>query len=169
MPIITLYTTFINYSTLILLFKNSYFNLPVSILFFLNKKFIKQFFLNFKNLLQKEYGLYTNNLTKSINYWILKDLVLNITSKDTTYPISTKCPSIKNNHTVKYLQPVLVLNFAFNKKFYNMFIIFLLNLFSTYYYSPLITFTLNHSFIFYKTNFKFLFFSNIFYFKIFNY
>lgn len=75
--------------------------------------FIKPFTKFFKKLVFTQYGLYTNNFTKSLSYHTVQNLI-NLTFKQ------------PHNLSKIYLHPIAILNFSFHKSTYNTLIIYIL-------------------------------------------
>jgi len=135
-------------------------SLPV---FLLNRFFTKTFFSFFKKLYIKNFGIMTCNLTKSCIRKTFSDLNHFLMYRD----IDTV--SISHNYslsTIKYLQPITILSFAFQKKTYDTLMFYILFLLVNNYSSPQNSFKLYYSFVLYPTNFSLYPFLNLFYFKL---
>lgn len=136
--------------------------LPLSI-FLMNKFFTKSFFLFFKKLNTKNFGIMTSNLTKSVLHKTLNDLDNLISPKQHNTSTITYVPS---KFGVKYLQPVTILSFAFQKKTYDTLMSYIIFLLVGNYTAPQNSFNLYYSFLIYPTNFALYPFLNLFYFKL---
>jgi hypothetical protein len=114
--------------------------------------FIKPFLLFWKNLVSTKYSLYTNNFTKSTLFFLVHNLTKNVKPKRTLHSL--------------YLQPLVLLNFAFHKHIYNTFIIYILYSLTNHYCSNYTNFSLWYSFILLPKNFYMLNFCKNYYFKL---
>lgn len=147
-------------------YTNSYFShthqLPISI-YLMDKFFRKTFFLFFKKINTKNFGIMTINLTKSLLYKTLSDVDNLVLSKNLLMPDSNYTLTL---HNVKYLQPVTIISFAFQKKTYDTLMIYIFFLLVDNYTSAQNAFKLNYGFILLPHNFLLYPFLNLFYFKL---
>ena len=128
---------------------------PMYLLAILRIFFILPFTKNLKNIVISQYGLYTNNLTKSFTFHTIKNLHLN--SK-----ILTSTKTFKST----YLQPITMVNFSFHKKVYNTFIIYILYFLTHIYVNNFTNFQLWHTYIILPKHFYILNFCNNYYFHL---
>ena len=135
---------------------------PVSI-FLMNKFFTKSFFLFFKKINTKNFGIMTANLTKSFIYKTLNDFDTLLVSKKATQVSTCYMPS---KYSVCYLQPITVLSFAFQKKTYDTLMSYIIFLLVNNYSAPQNSFNLFYSFIICPQSFMLYPFLNLFYFKL---
>jgi len=91
--------------------------------------FIKPFTKFFKKLVFTQYGLYTNNFTKSLCYHTVQNLL-------------SLVPKQSPNLVKIYLHPIAVLNFSFHKSIYNTLIIYILFLITHVYLNNFTNFSL---------------------------
>lgn len=147
-------------------YTNSQFNkvyyTPISILL-MNKFFAKTFFLFFKKLSTKNLGIMTTNLTKSYMYKTLTDIDGLLVSRK---PASTYLTYTPSAYSVRYLQPITILSFAFQKKTYDTLMSYIIFLLVSNYTAPQNSFNLFYSFIICPHNFTLYPFLNLFYFKL---
>ena len=115
--------------------------------------FIKPFNALFKKLVPKSFGLYSNNVTKSLSYLIIRSLIM---------PSQIKQVSLTPN----YLKSVTIVNFAFHKTNYNNLVIFIMHILTQTSLILPSTFYLQHSYIFIPKYFSLLNFCNNYYFKL---
>ena len=129
--------------------------------------YLKTFWKYFKFFIVRDMGLLTNNFHRSLIFMTIYSLNNKLWNP---YLISKQEPLpsyfTKNR---KYLKPVSILHFSFNKQSYNTIIFYIFYLITIDYYSPQNDFNLHYSFILHQDNFKLLFFCNMNYFKLFNY
>lgn len=140
--------------------------LTSSSFFFINKIFNYYHYLNFWIHLKSRFSLKTithpsTNFIKSLNYWNHQNTVTWISKTSYDYNLIHQCTAI-------YLYTIKVLTFPFHKKVYNSFMIFILVLLSSNYFSFKNSFQLFYSFILKPNNFQLFFFLNRFYFPVFN-
>jgi len=142
------------------------FNKCSILIFLFNKFFIKEFFKFFKKLYTTNFGLMTINITKSLIYKTLNDLNLFLKS-----PVKVKQFNTQNFSTfsIKYLQPVTLISFSFQKETYNSLMIYVLFLLTHVYIGSQNSFKLNYSFILHFSNLNLYPFLNNFYFKLRNF
>ena len=147
-------------------FTSSQFNkatyVPISVLL-MNQFFVKSFFLFFKKISTKNFGIMTVNLTKSFLHKTLNDLNSLLMSKE---PIKPFTYSVFSKYSVRYLQPVTILSFAFQKKTYDTLMSYIIFLLVNNYTAPQNSFSLSYSFIICPNNFALYPFLNLFYFKL---
>ena len=91
--------------------------------------FIKPFTKFFKKLVFTQYGMYTNNFTKSLCYHTVQNLL-------------SLVPKQSPNLVKIYLHPIAVLNFSFHKSIYNTLIIYILFLITHVYLNNFTNFSL---------------------------
>ncbi len=115
--------------------------------------FIKPFIKFFKSLVFTRYGLYTNNLTKSLSYHTVKSL-------------NTFKPQVITIFTQPYLYSLAILNFSFHKSTYNTMIVYILYLVTHIYLNNFTNFYLWYTYILIPQSFYLLNFCNNYYFKI---
>ena len=125
--------------------------------------FTKSFFLFFKKINTKNFGIMTSNLTKSFIYKTLNDFDQLIVSKDLKNKNLRYVPS---RHNVRYLQPITIVSFAFQKKTYDTLMSYIIFLLVGNYTAPQNSFNLFYSFIICPPNFALYPFLNLFYFKL---
>lgn len=128
---------------------------PQFMKFILQTYFFKNFYKIYKNLIIKNTGLLSINLTKSLSYIII-NFLNNINKK----------PIIYSKINAFYLQPITLVNFSFQKKIYNTLIIFILFFLTNIYTNNYTNFNLWYSFILIPKNFIYLNFLNNYYFKL---
>ena len=153
---------------IILFSKIEKFNFSLSSInrYFFNVYFISRFWLLFKKLFYKRYGLYSNNLVKSIMYNFFNGLNNLLYDENIFNPITNWYKL--DNTKCSYSRPVTVVNFSLNTKLYKSYILFVINKLITVYIPFIPTFSVNYSFFFLQNNFHFYVFLNCFYFKIHN-
>lgn len=115
--------------------------------------FIKPFNILFKKLVAKSFGLYSNNITKSLSYSTIKSLVTVSALK----PLGL---------THNYLKPITLVNFAFHKTNYNNLVVLIMHVLTQTGLTLPSTFYLQHSYIFIPKYFSILNFCNNYYFKL---
>ena len=125
--------------------------------------FDKTFFRLFKNLYNVNMGIMSINLTKSLYFNTVRALCRSIESGK-YYISTTHLPDYKLK--VKYLQPITVLSFAFQKRTYDTLMLFVLSLLVGNYTAPHNSFKLYYSFLIKPNNFLLYPFLNLFYFKL---
>ena len=132
---------------------------------YFNKFFVKTFWKYFKSFIVRDMGIMTNNIHKSLIFSNLYMLNTKLWNKKTEIIFST------HSHIVSrfYTKPVSIFSFSFQNQTYNTLIFLVFNLINTSYYSFKNDFRLVYGFIFQQDNFKFFYFCNIDYFKVFNY
>ena len=135
---------------------------PISILL-MNRFFTKTFFAFFKKLNTKNFGIMTANLTKSFMYKTLNDIDGLLVSRK---PASASLVYIPSAYSVRYLQPITILSFAFQKKTYDTLMSYIVFLLVSNYTAPQNSFNLFYSFIICPHNFALYPFLNLFYFKL---
>ena len=135
---------------------------PVSI-FLMSKFFTKSFFLFFKKINTKSFGIMTANLTKSLIYKTVNDLDNLLVSKTVNKALNSYTPS---KYSVCYLQPITILSFAFQKKTYDTLMSYIIFLLVNNYPAPQNSFNLFYSFIICPHSFMLYPFLNLFYFKL---
>jgi len=129
-------------------------------------QYIKPFWVFFKKIFFKKYGIFTNNLLKSSLYWIFKSLETHL-SEDTT--VLTTHVIRWTKHNVKLLQPVQIITMSFHKKMFNTLMFYIFYVLTCNYMSVKSTFELQYTFIFFTSNFYIYMFTNLYYFKIRNF
>ena len=117
--------------------------------------FILPFTKSLKNIVILRYGLYTNNLVKSLALHTIQNLI---------EPTKTKLQPI--NLTSTYLQPIVITNFSFHKKTYNTLIVYILYLLTHLYINNFTNFNLWYSYIILPKHFFMLNFCNNYYFQL---
>lgn len=140
-------------------------------LFYINRDFFciyftSRFWLTFKKFFYKKYGLYSNNLVKSIMYNFFTGM--NRFLYDETVIRSTKHTYKLDNSGCIYSKPITVVNFSLNKKLYKSYMLFIITKLVTIYIPFIPTFEVNYSFFFMGSNLYFYSFINCFYFKVHN-
>jgi hypothetical protein len=135
---------------------------PVSVLL-VNRLFSKPFFLFFKKINTKSFGIMTANLTKSLLYKTVVELDNLIVSGKPTKP---SAPYVFSKYSGCYLQPIAVLSFAFQKKTYDTLMSYIIFLLVNNYVAPQNSFNLFYGFILCPYNFMLYPFVNLFYFKL---
>ena len=135
---------------------------PISVLL-MDRFFTQSFFLFFKKINTRSFGIMTANLTKSYIHKTLDELDSLLMSKSLTHLPTTYIPS---NHSVCYLQPITILSFAFQKKTYDTLMSYIIFLLVNSYAAPQNSFNLFYSFIICPHNFLLYPFLNLFYFKL---
>jgi len=138
---------------------------PSVYLNYFNRVYLKTFWKYFKFFITKDMGLYTNNLHLSFTFCTIYSLNKKLWFNDT----KTKLLGYSFVSDRIYLKPISVFHFSFNLKTYNTLIFFIFHFITAYYYSTKNDYKLYYNFIFLQDNFKFFFFCNIPYFKVFNY
>lgn len=133
-----------------------------------NQFFIINFWFFFKRLYTKSFGLMTLNTTKSSLYIIYKNLVTSFRVLVENSPVHVKV-DINSLHNVKYLQPLTIVGFSFQKQTYNTLMFYVLFNLVTIYNASRNFFKLQYSFIFLQPNFHLYPFLNLFYFKLRNF
>jgi hypothetical protein len=136
--------------------------IPVSVLL-MNNFFFKPFFLFFKKINTKTFGIMTVNLTKSFIYKSLADIDNLLIPREQSKSTSPYLPS---KYGVRYLQPISALSFAFQKKTYDTLMSYIIFLLVSNYTASQNAFTLFYSFIICPQNFSLYPFVNLFYFKL---
>lgn len=131
--------------------------------FLYNRMFTKRFYKFFKPLYTKHLGIMTLNLTKSSMYRTFNDLN-NLISLNK--PLLTVTKHTFTLYTVKYLQPITLVTFAFQKTTYNTLMIYILFLLTNSYSPSQNAFKLYYSFIIQPTSWAVYPFLNLFYFKV---
>lgn len=135
--------------------------LPINI-FLYSKFFEKTFFKFFKKLHTTNLGIMSTNLTKSLFTKTYTDLNLYISKKQNEV---TKLNYI-SKYDVKYLQPITIVAFAFQKKTYDTLMVFIISMLVNNYGPAYNSFRLYYGFIFQLNNFNMYPFLNLFYFKL---
>ena len=138
---------------------------PSAYLVYFNKNFLKTFWKYFKFFVIRDVGLYTNNFHKSLVFCTIQSLNEKLWFKNYDLPLA-KYSFVSDRY---YVKPVSVFHFSFNLKVYNTLIFFIFHFITNYYFSSKNDFKLYYNFILFQDNFKFFFFCNIPYFKVFNY
>ena len=128
-----------------------------------NRFFTKPFFLFFKKINTKNFGIMTSNLTKSLIYKTLSEIDSLLVTKD---PSKTRTSYTPTAYTVQYLQPITILSFAFQKKTYDTLMSYIIFLLVHNYTAPQNSFNLFYSFIICPHNLTLYPFLNLFYFKL---
>jgi len=129
--------------------------------------FSKRFWFIYKKYLYKSYGLYTNNLTKSLllSFAIksrdIIDLGINESNRTSLF-------SMLDSDTIMYSKPVPIVNFSLNSKVYKSYMHFVINTLVNFYPGFVNSFNINYTFLFLKDNFYIYNFINLFYFKVHN-
>ena len=129
----------------------------------MNQFFVKSFFLFFKKINTKDFGIMTVNLTKSFIHKTLSDLDNLLITKERVKPSVQSVPS---KYNISYLQPITILSFAFQKKTYDTLMMYITFLLVNNYTAPQNSFNLVYSFIICPYNFALYPFLNLFYFKL---
>ena len=135
---------------------------PISVLL-MNRFFAKSFFLFFKKINTKSFGVMTANLTKSFIHKTLSDLDSLLMVKEQRKSSTCYLPL---RYSVRYLQPITILSFAFQKKTYDTLMTYITFLLVNNYAAPQNSFNLFYSFIICPHNFALYPFLNLFYFKL---
>lgn len=136
----------------------------LSFINFLHQKFfIRGFFAFFKKLYSNQLGLMTINLTKSLTHKTFSNL--NIMLDKGTF-IKSHNHNLFSLYNIKYLQPITIVSFAFQKKTYNSLMVFVLFLLVSNYTPSQNSFKLYYSFILKSPNLSLYPFLNLFYFKL---
>lgn len=136
--------------------------IPLNV-FLYSRFFDKTFFRLFKNLYNVSMGIMSINLTKSLYSRTIGTLCNSIGS-GRFHLTTTHLPDSKLK--VKYLQPITVLSFAFQKRTYDTLMIFILSMLVDNYTAPHNSFKLYYSFLIKPNNFLLYPFLNLFYFKL---
>lgn len=131
--------------------------------FLYQKFFIRGFFAFFKKLYSNQLGLMTINLTKSLTHKTFSNL--NFMLDKGTF-IKSHNRNLFSLYNIKYLQPITIISFAFQKKTYNSLMVFVLFLLVSNYTSSQNSFKLYYSFILKSPNLSLYPFLNLFYFKL---
>ena len=131
--------------------------------FLLNKFFMKTFYKFFRKLSTSSLGVMTLNLTKSYMYKTFDDLNKLMIYKPILLP---KKHHHFSSHKVKYLQPIIILSFAFQKKTYDTLMMYIIFLLVNSYTPSQNSFKLYYSFVIYSNSFSVYPFINLFYFKL---
>lgn len=125
--------------------------------------FSKHIFYLFTRIIIKDAGLLTSNISKSYSYWSLKTYInLFLRAKNTLIPN-------KSSNLILYSTPLQLLNYSFKKKTFNKTLMYFLFSFIKTNTSFINNFPLTCSYIFTPKEVSFLYFYNLFYFKIYNY
>lgn len=135
---------------------------PVSVLL-MTRFFTKPFFIFFKKINTKSFGIMTINLTKSFIAKTLNDVDSLLMSKKQN---NTSLHHTFSKYNVCYLQPITIVSFAFQKKTYDTFMSYIIFLLVNNYTAPQNSFNLFYSFILCPPNFGLYPFLNLFYFKL---
>ena len=136
--------------------------------FFFTKQCIKPFWLFFKKIFFKKYGIHTNNSTKSSLYWTIRNISSRIFFNNKNLPSHQHSATFEIENAI-YCKPVQLISFAFHKKIYNTLILYIIFFLTNTYIATLPTFQLQYSFLILPTNFRLYMFVNCFYFKVRNY
>lgn len=136
-------------------------NLPASFLF--DTIFTRRFYKFFKPLYTRYLGIMTVNLTKSALHKTFSDLnaMLRLSRPLIPHQSHFYCA-----HNIKYLQPVTVVTFSFQKTTYNTLMIYILFLLTNFYTPSQNSFKLYYSFIIQPSGLIVYPFLNLFYFKM---
>ena len=127
------------------------------------KFFTKTFFAFIKTVYTRNMGIMTINLTKSFLYKTFTDVDSLLLSKHQQVKSNTQKYSL---HSVKYLQPITIISFAFQKKTYDTLMLYIMFLLVDNYSSNKNSFKLYYSFLLKTPNFTLYPFLNLFYFKL---
>ena len=125
--------------------------------------FNKHIFYLFTQVLIKDYGLLTSNITKSYSYWSLK-AYLRLFSCVKNISIS-----LKDKNLILYSTPLQLINYSLKKKTFNKIIMYFIFNFTKVNACFSNSFLLTFSYIFLSKESSFFYFYNLFYFKIYNY
>jgi hypothetical protein len=136
--------------------------------FFFTKQCIKPFWLFFKKIFFKKYGIHTNNHTKSALYWTIKNISTRVFFHNTHTPTHLATSTLEMGDVLS-CKPVQLISFSFHKKIYNTLMLYIIFLLTNTYIATLPTFQLKYSFLILPTNFRLYMFVNYFYFKVRNY
>lgn len=117
----------------------------------------------FRGIDHKEYGLVTNNLTRSAQHHTINSLTLPITNPEKK--LRENIPQA-NFVDRQLLKPVPVLGFAFHKRTHDTIMIYVMHFLLFNYFSPQNFFKLSYSHILLHANLSQYMFCNCFYFKI---
>ena len=128
---------------------------PLYLTTILKTFFITPFIKSLKSFVITRYGLYTNNLTKSLSFHTISNLVK---------PVGEKSQFRKLTST--YIQPIVIVNFSFHKKTYNILIMYILYLLTHMYTNNFVNFNLWHTYIVLPKHFYVLNFCNNYYFQL---
>lgn len=129
----------------------------------MSKFFSKPFYLLFKKISTKNFGIMTVNLTKSLISKTLTDIDSLLMSKKQSKP---QIRFTSSKYSMQYLQPITIVSFAFQKKTYDTLMSYIIFLLVNNYTAPQNSFNLFYSFIICPNNFLLYPFLNLFYFKL---
>lgn len=158
-----LYTMFIK-STMYLTFNGSSISTTKSV--YMNLFLIytaPTFWKIFNGIDHREYGLVTNNITRSAQWHTIASLTLPITNPEKNLKEFIPQPSFVSRQLLK---PVPVLGFAFHKRTHDTIMIYVIHFLLFNYFSPRTFFKLSYSYILLHANLSQYMFCNCFYFKI---
>ena len=132
------------------------------------KNFIKPYWKLFKRLLNPYMGLVSNNITRSLSFYVVKSLD-SLLSEPRGWVPSTDLPTIHTYSALPYTTPITTVSLAFQKTLYNTLMIYMLYFLTYCNTSTRSYFQLNHGFLILPSNINLYMFCNCFYFKIKNY
>ena len=157
---------FLKNNTHILFYKQNFIRTATTLLRIYNKNFIKPSWVTYTRLDDLRYGLYTNNLSKSLTHHTTESLTLfpqkvNLSTNNPIHPGS--------RWLCHYVNHVPTLSFPISKDLYNNVVMYFL-FFLVRTYSPARPhFKLAYNFIILPNTFSLYLFCNSFYFRIWNY
>lgn len=131
--------------------------------FMYQRFFGKTFFHFFKTIYSKQMGIMSINLTKSFLYKTFNDLNTAFSDEN---PKDVRLSHKYSRYTIKYLQPVTIVSFAFQKKTYDTLMIFIILLLVSNYNPSQNSFKLYYSYLIKSPNYSLYPFLNLFYFKL---
>jgi len=131
-----------------------------------NKNFIRPFWTAIAFIDDFRYGLYTNNLSKSLTWHTLKTL---LTGPGCGSVNTQPQPFTKVDYPLRYIQHIPTLSFPFKGSIYNNVIVYFLYFITKTYVPAKQQFNLMYNFILLPKVFSLYMFCNSFYFRIWNY
>lgn len=162
----SLFFLFFKNYTHIAFYKQTFVTTTSGLLRIFNKNFIKPFWAALASMDDFRYGLYTNNLSKSLTGYALEPLVSSPYRRRVV-----KLPRLltNTNYLLEYVLYLPTLSFPFKNNLYNHIIIYFLNFIVQVYVPARQQFKLMYNFILLPKTFNLYMFCNSFYFRIWNY
>jgi len=157
---------FLKNYTHIAFYKQTFVTTASYLLRIFNKNFIKPFWGALASVDDFRYGLYTNNLSKSLTWHTLKPL---IAGSQWAPGVTPSHLSYRTDYILYYAQYVPTLSFPFKGNMYNHIIVYFLHFIVQFYVPARQQFRLLYNFILLPKLFNFYMFCNSFYFRIWNY